>query len=151
MLRYVPDHLKTLEMCERAVEKYTQTIELISCHLKTQEMCGRAVEKCPYNLALISDHFKTQEMCNEAVDIEPLLLAYVPDLFVTQQQIKIWHDDAYYCNNDKLIKWYEGCQKWKAQKAKIKKELMRIAWHPSRYWDWRMSEDEKRETEKLWA
>ena len=28
---------------------------------------------------------------------------------------------------------------------------MPIAWHPSRYWDWCMSEDEKRETEKLWT
>ena len=26
---------------------------------------------------------------------------------------------------------------------------MPIAWHPSRYWDWCMSEDEKKETEKL--
>ena len=35
--------------------------------------------------------------------------------------------------------------------AQIKKELMSIAWHPSRYWDWCMSEDEKRDTEALWA
>ena len=44
-------------------------------------------------------------------------------------------------------------KKRKAQKAKIKKELMPIAWHPSRYWDWCMSEDEKKKkkTEKLWA
>ena len=24
---------------------------------------------------------------------------------------------------------------------------MPIAWHPSRWWDWRVSEDEKKETE----
>ena len=30
-------------------------------------------------------------------------------------------------------------KKRKAQKVKIKKELMPIAWHPSRYWDWCMS------------
>ena len=28
---------------------------------------------------------------------------------------------------------------------------MPIAWHPSRYWDWCMPEDEKQETEKLWG
>ena len=28
---------------------------------------------------------------------------------------------------------------------------MPTAWHPSRYQDWRMSEDEKKEMEKLWA
>ena len=54
-----------------------------------------------------------------------------------------------YCNDDELIKWYNGYQKRKAQKASIKEELMSIAWHPSRYWDCCMSEDEKKETEKL--
>ena len=37
------------------------------------------------------------------------------------------------------------------KKTQIKKELMRVAWHPSRYWDWCVLEDEKRETEKLWS
>ena len=27
---------------------------------------------------------------------------------------------------------------------------MPIAWHPSRYWDWCVPEDEKEATEKLW-
>ena len=29
----------------------------------------------------------------------------------------------------------------------LKEELMRMAWHPDRYWDWCMSEDEKKELE----
>ena len=33
--------------------------------------------------------------------------------------------------------------------AKIKEELLPIAWHPNRVMDWCMSEDEKKETEKL--
>ena len=33
--------------------------------------------------------------------------------------------------------------------ALIKKELMRVAWHPSRWWDWCVSEDKKQETEKV--
>ena len=45
----------------------------------------------------------------------------------------------------------ETHQKHKAQKSQIKKQLMPIAWHPSRYWDWCISEDEKKETEQLWA
>ena len=28
---------------------------------------------------------------------------------------------------------------------------MAIAWHPSRWWDWCIPKDEKKETEKLWA
>ena len=69
----------------------------------------------------------------------------------------MWYDDYYdddggHWNNDddEDIEWYKGYKKRKAQKASIKKELTSIAWHPSRYWDWCMSEDEKQETEKLW-
>ena len=42
-------------------------------------------------------------------------------------------------------------QKRRAQKAKIKEELMSIARQPSRYWDWCVPEDEKQEIEKLWS
>ena len=58
-------------------------------------------------------------MCNEAMQKRPYLLEYFPDWFVTQGQIKLWHDDSYYCNDDYLIKWYDGYQRGKAQKAQI--------------------------------
>ena len=88
------------------------------------------------------DRFKTQEMCNKTVRMDPWLLKYVPYWFVTQQQVQSWHDDYY--DDDKIIEWYEDHRKRKAQRAKIKEELLPIAWHPSRYWNWCMSEDEKR-------
>ena len=42
---------------------------------------------------------------------------------MTQEQIKIWRDEYY----DKAAEWYEGYQKRKTQKAKIKEELLPIA------------------------
>ena len=52
-------------------------------------------------------------------------MEYVSDWFVTQKQVKIWHDDDEYHDDedddDRLIKWYDGYQKWKAQKSQIKK------------------------------
>ena len=42
-----------------------------------------------------------------------------------------------------MIKWYKGYQKRKAQKAKIKEELLSTAWHPDRVIDWCMPENEK--------
>ena len=50
-----------------------------------------------------------------------------------------------------MIEWFEGYQIRKVEKASIKEELLPIPWHPSRHWDWCMSEDQKQETEKLWA
>ena len=67
----------------------------------------------------------------------------IPDWFVTHQQIKIWHDSNKYCDDDELIKGYKGYKKRKAQKVQIKKELMPVAWHPSRWWDWCVPEDGK--------
>ena len=83
-------------------------------------------------------------MCEKAVKKYLWLLKNVPDWFVTHQQIKIWHGDDGYCNDDDIIEWYEGYQKRKAQKAKINEELLPIAWHPNRVINWCMSEDEKR-------
>ena len=87
-------------------------------------------------------------MCDDVVRRDPYSLRFVPDWFVTQQQIKIWHDNTYY-DDDELIEWRDGYKNRKAQKAKVKEGLLPIAWQPSRYWDWCMSEDEKQETEKF--
>ena len=88
-------------------------------------------------------------MCDKAVEKDPWSLKYVPDWFVTQGKIKLWRDGDGYCNDNRVIEWCKGYQKRKAQKAKIKEELMPITWHPSRYWDWCMSEDEKKRDRKI--
>ena len=115
-------------------------------------MCEEAVEENPRYLEYVPDHFQTQEM-GDAVMEDLWLLIYVPDLLGTQGLIKIWHDHNDYCNDDdddKLIEWYDGYQKSRAQKARIKEDLMPTAWHPSRWWDWCVSEDTEKETEILW-
>ena len=83
-------------------------------------------------------------MRNKAVHRNAWSLKHVPDWFVTQGQIKLRHDNDGYHNHNCLIKWYDGYQEPKAQKAQIKKELLPITWHPDRVMDWCMSGDEKR-------
>ena len=97
----------------------------------------------------VPDHLKTQEMCKIAIEKYQCTLKFVPDSFVTQEQIKIWHDDDYNHEDNGLIKLHETYKKQKAQKSKIKEELLPITWHPSRGWDWSGTEDEKKETEKF--
>ena len=148
-LTFLPDRLKTKGMCKRVVEKYPYSLECVPDHFKTGEMYLEAVHKNPYTLRHVPDQFKTKEICNKAVKKNPSSLQYVPDYFLMQQQVKLWRNnsDFYY----RLIEWYEGHKKRKAQKASIKEELMPIVWHPSTWWDWCVPEDEKKETEKLWA
>ena len=80
-------------------------------------MCNKVVEENPRVLELVPDQFVTQEMCKEAVKKSPCAL------------------------------WYKGYEHCKAQKAKIKEELMPVAWHPDRCWNWCVPEDEKKELE----
>ena len=89
-------------------------------------------------------------MCDQAVKEDSSSLQFVPDWFFTQEQIDLWDDDKCYewyddgknkffddyDDEDNFFDCYEGYQKRKAQKVKIKEELLPIAWHPSRYQDW---------------
>ena len=89
-------------------------------------------------------------MCDKAVEVGPFFFQYVPGWNVTQQQVKLWHDDDDFYDDNELIKWHDGYQESKAQKAKINEGLLSIAWHQSIWQDWCMLEDEKKKTEKLW-
>ena len=66
-------------------------------------------------------------MCERAVEKGLYNAIFVPDWFAMQGQVKLWYDHNYYCDDDELIQWYEGHKKRKAQKTKIKEELMPIA------------------------
>ena len=112
-------------------------------------MCEKAFKEDLGLLWPVSDQYKTQKMCDEAVEEDLCLLEYVPDWFVKQQHIDLWENDDDYFDDDTLIEWYDGYKKRKAHKASIKEGLMPIAWQPSRWWDWCIPEDKKRETEKL--
>ena len=152
-LEYVPNHLKIQGMNNEAVGREPISLAYVPDYLKTKEMCKRDVEKYPFNLIFVPDYLKTQGMCDNAVRRRLWSLEYVPDWFVKQQYIGAWGGNDDYCDddNDELFEWYDGYKKRKAQKASIKKELMPITWHPSRWWDWYMAGDEKKETEKLWS
>ena len=147
-LDYVPDQYKTQKMCDKAVRMDPDALEGVPNRFKTQEMCDVAVMEDRYALEFVPDYRKSEKMCDKVVWEHPSSLQYVPDLFVTQEQVKSWHDNDKFYDDNKIIEWYyKGHQKRKVQKAQIKKELMPITWHPSRWWDWCVPEDEKKETE----
>ena len=159
MLLFVPDHFWTQEMCNEIMRIMPNLFHPILNRFKTQSMCKKAVEVDPSFLQLVPDRFKTQEMCDQAIKEDFSPLQFVTDWFVTREGTWMWFDDYYdddgdHWDNDgedEFFEWFEGYKKRKAQKTSIKEELLLIAWHPSRYWDCCMSEDEKQETEKLWV
>ena len=130
-------------MCNEAVQRAPWTLVWVSAWLLTQQMCNEAVQSYPWTLEHVPDQYKTQEMCNEAVQREPEVLEHVLDWFVTLQ--KMWYEE--FDDDDELITWRDAYMKCKAQKAKIKEELMPVAWHPDQWWNWCVPEDEKKELE----
>ena len=49
----------------------------------------------------------------------------------------------------RLLAWYFKFEKRKELKKKISEELIHVVWHPNRWWDWCMSEDEKKEIDPV--
>ena len=147
------DHLWTQEMSNEIMRTIPNAFYRIPDLFKTQEMFIKAVEVDPSFLLVVPDHFKAQGICDKAVIDDSSSLQYVPNWFVTREGVDMWYDNSEYCDDDKnnFFKCYDGYKKRKAQKTSIKEELLPIAWYPSRYLDWCMSEEEKKETEKLWA
>ena len=92
-------------------------------------MCERVVEEDSWSLVYVSDRFKKEDMC-KGVRFHPWLIGHVHDQYITQEM----------CNEAVELdpSFLQYVPNW-------------FAWHPSRWWDWCMSEDEKQETEKLWA
>ena len=155
-LKFEPGHFKTGKMCGKVVCMEPCNLEYVPGHLKTEEMCDKAVRRRPCTIEFVPDHFKTQEMCEKAVKNDSSSWQFLPDWFITREWVNMWYDnyydDEYYDDyEDKFFKWYDGYKKRNVRRVSIKEELLPIAWHPSKHWYWCMSEEEKKETEKLWT
>ena len=57
-------------------------IREIPDHLKTQEICNEAVDIEPVSLAYVPNRFKKQRMCLDAVRRKPYTLRYVPIIII---------------------------------------------------------------------
>jgi len=163
LLKYVPEQFRTQEMCNKAIGKNPWTLELVPEQFKTQEMYNKVVGKYPWALELVPEQFKTQKMCSEAVEFSIQFLKYVPDHLKTEEmcnkaieQNRQLYDIPDWILTSKMLKKCgdaikKGYNRRKAQKTQIKEELMPIAWHPNRAWDWCFDEEQKCDAEKLWS
>ena len=78
-------------MCERAVEDEPETLEFVPDHVKSLGMCEKVVEERPYcgMSQIILSRRRCMKNCFEE---DPYYLIHFPDWFVTPQQIGLWHD-----------------------------------------------------------
>ena len=67
ILKYVPG----FQGVDEAVSIKPRHLTFVPDHLKTQDMCNEAMKKDAYTLGDVSDHFKTQEMRKKVVEENP--------------------------------------------------------------------------------
>ena len=76
-------------MYNEAVRNSPYVLRIVPDHFKTREMCEKALEKDPFILWTVPDRHNIQEMCDKTVKKVSWSLEYVPDWFVKQEQIKL--------------------------------------------------------------
>ena len=80
MLKFVPDHLNTIKMCNYAVEKLSMEISYDSDQYKTKKKkCNRTIPENSGILESSSNQYKTQEMCVKSANICAHALKYFSD------------------------------------------------------------------------
>ena len=67
MFKIFSDKFKTLEMCQRVVEKEVDMFEYVPDKFITREMCDRVVEINPM-FDFITRKFRTQAMCESVIE-----------------------------------------------------------------------------------
>ena len=156
----VPNRYKTQDICVRLAPE--DPFMLIYC-----PVCDEAAGEGLAILKFIIDCFVTSEIIEKFHDA---LLAYDDILLFDEDFSKVtfllirWvflvqhldktdldNDNSFYKNDPdtfvRFLVWRNKFEKRKALKKDVSKELMSVAWHPTRWWDWCISEDQKKEIE----
>jgi hypothetical protein len=93
-LKYVPENLKTEELCLEAVKQNGNMLCCVPENLKTAEICLAAVKQCRIEgnirvlsnaLQYVPENLKTAELCLEAVKQSGSYLQYVPENLKTTE------------------------------------------------------------------
>ena len=108
----------------------------------------------PFILKYCFNRYKTHDtltICVKTFDAYPIMSRYVSDWFVTPKILEVLYKNYHYFNDShELFTWCNKYNQCKTFIKEIEKELMSIRGHLLRWWDWYMSEDEKKVIEKYW-
>jgi tetratricopeptide (TPR) repeat protein len=117
-LEDVPEALKTAELCMEAVKKSGSALEYVPEALRTADMCMEAAKiDLPHVFPYMPESLKTADMCMEAVKQDGSALEYVPEALRTEELCIIAaKNPGFFADLDDVLKHVP-----KALKAKVKK------------------------------
>ena len=84
-LRYIPKELRTLKICELAVQENGMALSYVSDEYKTSELCEIAVQQSGWALQYIPLELRTKKVCELAVQKNGMALKYVPEELRTKE------------------------------------------------------------------
>ena len=105
-LKYVPYSHISYEMRVKAIDRYPNNLRYVPDKFKTQNMCDKAVDEYPYNLRYVPDCFITQEMCVKAFNVNPYNFEYIPDRLKTQEMCSDVYDNCSCPITDDIPDWF---------------------------------------------
>jgi len=88
-LKWVPEHLRTEELCEIAVERTGVALLFVPESLRNEELCRMAVTQEGIALEYVPEKLCTLEICEIAVEKNGMSLGYVPIDFQTPELCRI--------------------------------------------------------------
>lgn len=90
-LQYVPNELRTPELCEMAIRDDFNALNLqfVPKKLRTPELCELAVKTAGDSLKWVPKELKSQELCEIAVTSSGWALCYVPEELKTRELTKL--------------------------------------------------------------
>ena len=140
MLKYCLDRCKTQEMCDKAVDFFLPTLKFASDWFVTYKMLQELDDFIFSNDDIVFVNKDSDNVIFSSDDMG-LNTIYLDNINL--------HDDKY--NNDgseniirvRLTAWCNRYKQRKTCKKQIRKELMSVAWYPTRLWDQCLGENEK--------
>jgi len=88
-LQFVPQELKTKDLCILALTKGGWPLQWIPQKLKTEELCTLAVTQHGWALQFVPEELKTLELCMIAVAKESNVLQHVPQDLKLEVVLKV--------------------------------------------------------------
>ena len=133
-------------------------------------MCDKAVHDCLAAIRFVPDWFLTSKMIKKLFtdlytdeyivyfneDSSNVVFNY-NEMDIVNIDFKCFNlhnnnfdkDDPDTITHVRLLDWHIKFEKRKALKKELNEGLMPVAWHQIRWWDWCMSENEKKEIDPM--
>ena len=83
--KHSSDNYSNLKMSTRATIKDLEMLKFVPDHVNTKNICKHTVKKSSFVIKYILDRFKTKEMCDKVVLENSAMLIFIPDCYKDQK------------------------------------------------------------------